>query len=619
MKQDRGGTLRKTGKLNYMVIMPRLNQNVGDGYSFPLGVAYISASMKAAGFKVETLNLNHVEGSVAEIVSRETERRKIDVVATGGLSFQYSTIRNIIDGVKRSGRKVITIVGGGIITGDPEPAMRALEWVDYGVVGEGETTIRELCRTLECGDDPADVDGIIYKPGPRYILTRPREEIENIDLIPWPDYDGFGIDQHLQSAPPGISGLNVKNTLFMLTSRSCPYRCTFCFHTTGKKYRQRSLDSFFEELDFLVSKHDIKFICVADELFARDINRVKGFCRRIKAYGIRWCAQFRVDDVTPAMLAALKDGVCEIMSFGLESADNRVLKSMRKGTTIEQIEEALNLAHKAGMPFTGAFIFGDIEETYETASNTLKWWREHSEYQITLNLITVYPGSHLYKHALKEGIIKDPVEFLKKGCPQVNVSRLTDDEMSDIVRQFTEALTSLTKPLDSLYLDSVDYRTGRIDIRGVCSVCGEENIWRNIKMFAMNFIDCGKCGQKYNVPLPPELRANIEINTAKLLAKYEKVAVWGVNYHVLDLFKKSAVLRNENVFLIDISETKRKMNLYGKTIMEPEVVNSNDIKAVVVAIPVYFTQIESQIESNHEHVHDVIDICWLTDPDYRIS
>ena len=605
-------------KLNYLLVMPRLVQNIEDGYSFTLGIAYISASMKKAGYNVTTINLNHHAGDVDEIIKREIEANKIDVLASGGLSYQYNTVKSVMQAAKRSKGGIITIAGGGIISGDPEPAMQALEYADYGVIGEGEVTIVELCKALELGEDPAKVDGIIYKSGPAYKITKPRKELEDIDSLPWPDYQGFEIDKYLHSSPPGISGLNRKNTVFMLASRSCPYNCTFCFHTVGRKYRQRSLDNFFAELDHLVSRYNIEFICLADELFARDIKRVREFCARIRKYNIKWWAQFRVDDITAELLAMLKDGRCEVMSFGLESADNRVLKSMRKGTTVQQIERTLKLVYDYGISIEGAFIFGDIEETAETANNTLKWWREHSEFRITLNLITVYPGSYLYKYACANNIIKDRVKFLRDGCPQINVSKMTDNELSELIKHFMDAPVSLTKRLTSARLKSIDHQTGRIGIDGACTLCKQENSWDNIKLFTMNFLSCKKCGQKYNVPFIDSLRLNIEKNIAGLLQKYGKVAVWGINYHTSDLFKNSIVLRDKNVYPVDISETKRKMDLFGKKIYAPEIVETEGIRAVVISVPVYFTQIKSQIEANHKGVTEVIDICSLTDSGFRL-
>jgi radical SAM superfamily enzyme YgiQ (UPF0313 family) len=572
--------------------------------------------MKKAGLKVITLNLNHRNGEVFDVIRREIKENKIDVVATGGLSFQYNTIRAVIEAVKKTDNKIITIVGGGIITSDPETAVEALEYADYGVIGEGEITICELCKALEDGGELPVIDGLIYKKDNGYNITRPRKEIEDIDSIAWPDYEGFELEKFF-AASPSISGLNRKNTVFMIASRSCPYNCTFCFHTVGRKYRQRSLESFFEELDYMVSRYNIEYICLADELFGHNLERVKEFCLRMRKYNIRWWAQFRVDNITLELLSVLKAAGCDVMSFGLESADNRILKSMKKGTTVEQIERSLKLVSDAGISLEGAFIFGDIEETWETANNTLGWWQKHSEYKINLNLITVYPGSYLYKYACDKGIIKNRVQFLKNGCPQINVSKLSDEEYSKLIKNIMEAPMTLAKVLSAVEVSHIDYKTGRLDITGVCTACRHQNHWDNIKLFTTNFLGCKKCGQRYNMVLPRQLRLNIDNNITKLLEIYGKLALWGINYNTADLFKYSSVLRSEFIYPIDISQTKRKMDLYGKAIFPPEIINSQNIKAVVVLIPVYFSQIDGQIKANHKDVKKVIDICSLVDPELK--
>lgn len=94
------------------------------------------------------------------------------------------------------------------------------------------------------------------------------------------------------------------------------------------------------------------------------------------------------------------------------------------------------------------------------------------------------------------------------------------------------------------------------------------------------------------------------------------MAVWCVNFNTADLFKNSHALQNENVFAVDISGTKRQMDLYGKRVQSPEIIRREGIRAVVVAIPAFFTQIASLIGENYKSVVDIIDICKLTDPDY---
>ena len=612
--------ISKKNKLNYLLVMPRLVQNVGDGYSFPLGIAYISAVMKKSGFNVFTINLNHHKGKISTILRREINKNKIDVVATGGLSFQYTTVKEVVEAAKKINKKIITIVGGGIITSDSVPAMDALKYVDVGVFGEGEETIIDLAKALETDGKLENINGIIYKKGRNYQKNNKRKEILDLDSLPWPDYEGFELDKYLMVSP-SVSGINKKNTVFMIASRSCPFNCTFCFHTVGQKYRQRSIDAFFEELDYLVKKYKIDFICLADELFSVDPERVKDFCERIIKYNLNWWAQFRVDHIikNPELLPIIKEAGCKTMSFGLESGDNRILKSMRKNITIEQAEEALKLVYNAGITAEGAFIFGDIEETWETATNTLKWWKDHSEYKINLNLITIYPGTYLYQYACDRGLIKDKIKFLKDGCPQVNVSKLTGKQISKIVKEIVEAPMTLTKTLSKVEAKTVDYDSGRVTIIGTCRVCHKKNKWEGVKLFSSSFLACQYCGQRYNVVLTDDFRKNIDNNLLKLLEKYGKLAVWGINYHTADLFKKSTVLKNGVVYPIEISEIKRKMDLYGKQINVPDILNEERIEVVIVPIPAYINEITMRIKSNYKNVKKIIDICDLVNPQYLLT
>jgi len=603
-------TINSPNKLNFLFVMPRLVQSAGDGYVFPLGIAYVSSSMKNAGFTVFTVNLNHREGDVEEVIESIIVSNNIHVVATGGLSPQYHLIRSVVEAAKRVNKNILTVVGGGIISADPVTAMDALEVVDFGVIGEGELTMCELARALENGDNLAEVEGIIFKRDSSYVKTKCRKDIEDINMIPWPDYEGFDIEKYLECPSAGFAGLSKKRMICMLGSRSCPYLCSFCFHTNGRKYRQRSLDDFFAELDYLVSRYKIDYISMADELFAPDFERAKEFCARLKTYNIPWYADFRIDKIKPELLPILKNSGLDVMFFGLESADNRILKSMHKGITIAQIETSLKLVYESGIAIYGCFIFGDIEETLETANITMNWWREHCQYHIHLTLIKPFPGSEIYEKSCQNGKIKDRVKYLKDGCPQINISKLSDDEFSEVVRQISEA-QDLSLPLGSVELLDFEPQMGRETVSGICLKCSHKTIWENIKLFAIDNINCSHCGQKYDIPCPDVLRQNLDKNVALLLQKYGKVAIWGMTLSIIELFKYSTILQSAKVFPVDISESKRKMNLSGNTIHAPTVLDSENIHAVIVAVPSHAGQISCQVRENHPHVTGIFDISRL--------
>ena len=150
--------------LNYLLVMPRFVDKVGEWYQFPLGIPYVSSCMKAAGLNVYTLNMNHEEGTVGDTVQAYIKKYDIGMVLTGGLSFQYNAIKEIIAAAKAYDPHIVTAVGGGIITSAPEAGMVVLEYADYGIVGEGEETTPELCKVVAEQGDPLSVNGLIIAP-----------------------------------------------------------------------------------------------------------------------------------------------------------------------------------------------------------------------------------------------------------------------------------------------------------------------------------------------------------------------------------------------------------------------------------------------------------------------
>ena len=122
----------------------------------------------------------------------------IDVVCTGGLSLDCHKIKEVIDIARKINPKIITVVGGGIISSDPEIAMRVLD-ADIGVIGEGERTMCELAHALDNGETYSDVPGLIYRDANHALIkTTPRKEIADLDSIPFPDFDGFNYGQWVE-------------------------------------------------------------------------------------------------------------------------------------------------------------------------------------------------------------------------------------------------------------------------------------------------------------------------------------------------------------------------------------------------------------------------------------
>lgn len=426
------------GKLNVLFVIPRYKTYcMANHYVMPLGILYVSAYVKRAEVaNVYTLNLNHVEGEEYEILNSYITGYQINVVGVGGLSGEYIDISRMVRLVKCINQEIYVVVGGGIMTADPETTMKAIPDVDFGVIGEGELTMAELLVALGTGDHVEQVDGLIIRKGKRLLMTRKRIEIVDLDSLPFPDYEGFNYREYLKNNPDISDEGKKYSQVSVIGGRSCKYNCTFCFHPSGTTYRQRSLDSIFAEINYLVEHYDISYIALREELFATDNRRVADFCRRMEKYDFDWSIQLRIDSINKELVDLLKGTRCRYVFVGVESADNEVLKSMRKGITLEQIEKSLDMLSDAGLNTRSGIIFGDTAETYDTAMFTLDWFRKNcNRYRMFVDMIIAFPGSVLYKRACRSGIIPDPVKFLQDGCPIVNVSRMDNRQFTDLVHQ----------------------------------------------------------------------------------------------------------------------------------------------------------------------------------------
>jgi radical SAM superfamily enzyme YgiQ (UPF0313 family) len=477
-------------------------------YLPPLGLAYISAVLKDAGYDVECLNLNHCEGHIRDvmILYKGMVSGKYDVVFLGGLSLYYPHIKDIISYIREVSPQTKIIVGGGIITAQPGIMFNLLK-PDYGIIGEGEQTAVELVRALESGANPYLVNGIVYEgEGGKLIVTPERQPIDNLDALPYPDYDAFGFREYLDRVKPSdyiAYDVEDKPRYYpILASRSCPAACTFCFHPLGKKYRQRSIDNVIEEIRYAVPKYRANIIFLYDELFSNDKERVFEFCRKFKEFTstVPWkvwfYASMRVDTTDNEMVARMKDAGGYLLSFGLESYSQTILDSMRKHTTPAQIKNAFEICRANNMGIQGSFIFGDVAETCETAKETLDFFTGNPDLirgGVQTGFIVPFQGTPIYNRCVRERKIQNEVAFIKNRAIEgydynepMNLTNLNDRDFELLKDKVLSAHTTAWRysiPTKVTLFNPCDYPP--VDIHGVkvvCPFCGETTTIMNMEM-----------------------------------------------------------------------------------------------------------------------------------------
>jgi len=529
---------KSKNNLKILLVIPRysFSDKINYDYIFPLGLGSISAVIKNAGYEVNCLNINHKNGKTDQILKDTLNQKKYDIACTGGNALAYHEIKIILDTLKKHESKPITILGGPIITSEPELIFEALN-PSIGVIGEGEETIIEILRTIRKKENWKDIDGIIFADSNgKTIKTKTRKPITDLDCLPYPDFEGLGFAEQLES------GIHSSDNYFvylsdnpriypLLASRSCPYQCTFCYHDSN--YRKRSIKSIVKELKFAIKRYNINMIIIYDDCFSIDEKGLYDFCREIKKLSkeftrkIRWMCQLRVETVNEKMLKTMKDAGCEVISYGFESFSKKVLESMRKNITPKQIDYAFKKTLKAKIAIQANFIFGDTAETKETAKETLDYWKKNCKGQVNLGFIQPYPGSVIYERCIKRGIIKDRLELIKSinNILWLNMTdTMTDKEINDLKKEIWDATRRYRRFVVPKIKRNIHNNTYSAYVK--CPYCKKEveynNIFINNPHFYNFFITCKECYMRFFMLSPlmriaylnyPKVRPIIDIYT----------------------------------------------------------------------------------------------------------
>jgi anaerobic magnesium-protoporphyrin IX monomethyl ester cyclase len=481
--------------MHVLLVIPRYVAERYDFYQFPIGFGYIAGSIRTLSFvdEIRGLNLNHFDDA-SKALMKELEDYPPDIVLTGGLSSHYSEVKLVLDIVRQFNPSAIRVVGNGVVSGDPDAAMNALD-ADFGVLGEGEETVIQLLEALRHNSAVDKIPGLIIRQGTKLIRTTERVSTRDLDSISYPDYDLFDLgtamsqqtrlDMYFFESAEG----NQIRSIDMITSRSCPFMCTFCFHPVGKTYRERSIVCVEREIIEYKKKYNINMIGILDELFSLKISRLFEFCEMIKPLNLKWMVQLHVRTARRDVLAAMKEAGCTYISYGIESMSPVVLRSMAKKSTTEEVQRALDLTAEAGIGIQGNLIFGDSAETLNTANESLLWWSKNRRYSIYLSRLQVYPGSPDYVMAIREGIIKnnEREEFIRTLPEELNISMLNDENykcMNFSLKVFGRSLLNIVFPSKFIVSSKkVNLRSAPVvSFSFSCVHCGYHNVYSEVNL-----------------------------------------------------------------------------------------------------------------------------------------
>jgi len=379
---------------------------------YPIYLSYTVAVVEEAGFEVSFIDAIMDELSIdafAQKVHDLNPGLALIETSTPSIEFDLETAAAI----KRLSPATFVALLGSHVTYFDQGTVAENPAVDAVVRGEFEYTSADLARALAESGAPATssghslggVPGLTYREGNGEVVRNPdRPRFEPLDRMPFPA-------RHIVKGEGYRAGIYSGGCpTAMLSSRGCPYRCTFCLWPDvlyGHKFRARSAENVVDEIEEAVRVYGHDEIYFDDDTFSIDHQRVMDICRLIIERGlekeVEWIAQCRVDTVDREMLTAMKAANCGYILFGVESGSPQMLKKMKKGITLDKARHAFQLTREAGIKTQAFFLFGMPGETQETIQETIDFAKELNASSTQFAVAIPHPGTALYAECKANG------------------------------------------------------------------------------------------------------------------------------------------------------------------------------------------------------------------------
>lgn len=405
------------------------------GTNPPLGLLCVAACVEAEtrhNVSVVDAQVENADyAALREIVAREAP----DVVGVSAMTLTLIDALATCSLVKEVNPDTVVVLGGPHAFLYPDETI-SQPTVDFLVVGEGERTFPALVERIGDAKALRTVPGLVFEHDGCIVHTGTPELIENLDALPFPARRLTPVEKY-----GSVLAARKGPVTTMITSRGCPYGCSFCARPhLGKKFRKRSARNVVDEMLECV-KMGIEEFLIYDDTFTVDRERVMSICREITArkLDIAYDIRARVDCVDEEMLGLLRRSGCRQIHYGVESGTPEVLSRLNKGITLEHVRHAFSITRKAGMGTLAYFMIGCPGETREDILRTIAFAKELRADYAHFTILTPFPASRIYRDAIERGVIAGDVWRHFAAVPDAGFQppyweeKLSRDELVDLL------------------------------------------------------------------------------------------------------------------------------------------------------------------------------------------
>jgi anaerobic magnesium-protoporphyrin IX monomethyl ester cyclase len=398
------------------VLLMYLPVSFGAGKTYglpPLGVYQLAANLNRAGISTRVLDASIRGLTLAETV-RHVRQSAPGLVGISALTPHLRSITMTVEALNSVGYQGKIIVGGPHFNVTKEEYMSTSGVdLDYVMYSESDTSFVSFCQEYFGKRDFTAVPNLVRREGKEIIVNPAGSFVDDLEQLPFPDL-GAGDPADYEM----VYG-RYDRAHSIMCSRGCPYLCSFCdvFQVWGRKLRVRSPENVVDELEFNLSRHNIREFFFKDSTFTVNYKWTAALVEALKKrkLPVIWHCNTRVDRVNKDMLKAMKDVGLRGIFYGVESGNQAILDSIRKKITVAQVKQAFKETDDLGIQANAFFMVGNPGETLATAKDSLSLALAIPATLVGVAPTIAYPGTESYEVGLKEGLLKDPKWYLRQA------------------------------------------------------------------------------------------------------------------------------------------------------------------------------------------------------------
>tara|TARA_B100001540_G_C15809887_1_gene643957 strand:- start:699 stop:2351 length:1653 start_codon:yes stop_codon:yes gene_type:complete len=444
--------------MKVLFVIPEIRLDMNPQH-VPFWAGILGSIVEKKGGQVGILDLNALrmkyDGQTvpSKIIAEEISSEKWDIIGIGGLTTTYKRIKQLTPLIRKVAPNSLFVGGGGWSTYNPDEILQLISELDLIVIGEGEETFSELYDAVNNNKtDFNEIPGLCIRERNEIKFTAPRALIADLNTIPYPSYDLFenSIYFKYSSLPMSVESHNSKRRFSVVWERGCPRGCTFCSHNgmsridlqniygLGNRKKGEELvresdkdnDTFqlparwptpeyaVNNIKLLVEKYNCDFISIMDENMTSNLKWTEEFCELYVNEGLdkilKWGTLGDAPSVAvkPSIIKTMKDAGCAYISFGFESASDKVLnQDIQKGQLRMHLQKTIDTIKESGMTPITTFMIGNPNEDINDLMETVDFWIKNGA-EIDPFICTPYVGSPIFYHN-REFILEQYDERLK--------------------------------------------------------------------------------------------------------------------------------------------------------------------------------------------------------------